>query len=546
MLQLIDISKSYGGKTILDGISFVVNAGERIGLVGPNGCGKTTLLRIITGEEHPDSGSVAIKHGETISYLLQSPAFASDQTVIETLRSGIPGYIEARRHIEALESAMAAAADLDAVLAQYDTATIQFEALGGYSVDHRAETLCAHLGLGDVGGDTPVALLSGGQQTRLGLARLLLSEPSILLLDEPTNHLDLAALEWLESFVAAYRGAVLIVSHDRVFLDRTVSGIVEIDELTHQAGIYTGSYTDYAQAKRRGREKQQAAWTDQQEDIRRAEAAIRRISGRADRYQNQSQNDFQRRKARVLMRKATAQKTRLQRYIDAEERVEKPRLTWSLKVDFGEMPRGGQEVIRLENAGHSYDGERTLFKGADLLLLHGERIVLLGPNGCGKSTLMQAVVGQLTLSAGAVHIGTNVRIGYMPQKQESLDPAIAPFGLIQSVMPVGETEVRNFLHYFLFAGDDVFIPVGNLSSGQRSRLLLAKLIAQGANCLVLDEPLNHLDIPSRENFEAALDAFPGTILITTHDRAFIDRFATGIWAYQDGTIRRNTDRREMV
>jgi ATPase subunit of ABC transporter with duplicated ATPase domains len=379
--------------------------------------------------------------------------------------------------------------------------------------------------------------LSGGQKTRLGLARLLIAEPDVLLLDEPTNHLDIQAIEWLEGFLASYKGAVLMVSHDRVFLDRCVSGIVAIDAKTHMATFYSGGYSDYLAAREGQIEKQWSQWQDQQVKVRQLEDSIRQVSDRANRYQSLSKNDFQRRKSKMVMRKATAQSSRLRRYIDSEERVEKPIAGWHLKIDFGQMPRGGQEAIILRDVGHAYDGDRWLFRDATLTLRHGERIVLVGPNGCGKSTLLKAIAGHITPAEGEVKIGANIRIGYMPQEQETLEPALTPLHIVQDAASMSETEARNFLHLFLFAGDEVFTSASALSHGERSRLLLAKLVLGGANCLVLDEPLNHLDIISRERIEEALEGFPGAILVTTHDRAFIDQFATGTWTIVDGTIR---------
>ncbi|MBN1312049.1 MAG: ABC-F family ATP-binding cassette domain-containing protein [Anaerolineae bacterium] len=547
MLQVSHISKSYGIQTVLEDVTFVLNKGERLALIGPNGCGKTTLLRIITGLEQADAGTVSLGSDLVIGYLPQGLELSSEQTIDEAMRSGIAGYQPARQDLERLEIAMSDAGSeaLPAILSQYDEALERFEALGGYVLEHRCEQTLAHLGLGDLDTGQSVGSLSGGQKTRLGLARLLAAEPDILLLDEPTNHLDIKAIEWLEEFLLSHRGAVLLVSHDRTLLDRCVSGVVAIDEKTHTAAVYSGGYIDYAEARDKALEKQWAQWQDQQEKVHQLEESIRKVSARADRYQNISKDDFQRRKSKMVMQKATAQSARLQRYIESEDRVDKPITGWNIKLDFGHTPRGGQEVIVLCNAGHSYDGCRWLFRGADLMVQHGERIVLVGPNGCGKSTLLKAVVGHIDLAEGEVKIGANIHVGYMPQEQETLDPNLTPLGLVQSVSAINETEARNFLHLFLFAGDEVFTPVGALSYGERSRLLLAKLVLGGSNCLVLDEPLNHLDIMSRERLGEALATFPGTMLITTHDRAFIDRFATGLWTIINGALRQFVDRADM-
>ncbi|MCC6904381.1 MAG: ABC-F family ATP-binding cassette domain-containing protein [Anaerolineae bacterium] len=546
MLQVKGVSKAYGSEAVLHSVTFNVNPGERAALVGPNGCGKTTLLRIIAGEESADAGAVSRPRESTLGYLPQGFAFSGDLTVEAVLRGGVPGYAGALAWMRELESRIASSEGASTVtIDEYSRAVEEFEILGGYAIETHMQVLLDRLGLFGVRFDTPVTQLSGGQQTRLGLARLLLAEPTFLLLDEPTNHLDISAIEWLETFLASYRGALLIVSHDRLFLDRTVTRIIEIDAESHHARAFAGNYTDYARIKATELDKQWAAWTDQQEEDEALERAIHLVSQRASRYQNISKNDFQRRKSKVLMQKAMAQKTRLERQVGSDDRVEKPKEGWALRVDFGEMPRGGQEAITLQNAGHSYDGLNYLFRGASLLLRHGERVALIGPNGSGKSTLLRAIAGELALSEGVIRIGANVRIGYMPQGQETLTPRETPFSVIQASASTNETPARNFLHYFLFSGDDVFTPVERLSYGQRARLLLARIIAQGANCLVLDEPLNHLDIPSQEKFEEALAAFPGAVLVAAHDRAFIDRFATGIWSLEHSGIVSYLSRADM-
>jgi ATP-binding cassette subfamily F protein 3 len=252
-----------------------------------------------------------------------------------------------------------------------------------------------------------------------------------------------------------------------------------------------------------------------------------------------------RRYAKKVAKKALAREKKLERYLDSEERAEKPKATWGLKVDFGEMPRGGQNVIVLEGLGHRFDAD-WLFRDVHLTLRHGERIAVLGPNGSGKSTLLKCITGEIAPAEGEVRIGTSARIGYLPQGQEGLDSQDTPLALIRRIRPVSETDARHLLHFFLFAGDEVFVPVRSLSYGQRARLLLAAIVAQGANCLILDEPLNHLDIPSRERFEEALGAFPGAVLVTGHDRAFIDRFTNGVWALEAGTVNVYVDREEMM
>ncbi len=548
MLQAHGIYKSYGIRAILEDVSLVVNPGDRAALIGPNGCGKSTLLRILTGHEPPDAGSVAFVSGTTVGYLAQGLDFAPGLTVGEVIFS--VDYQAAHQEVRRLEAAMEASqgVTLDNALADYARAVERFDALGGYDLEWRAEQVIAHLGLADIDPAMPVSTFSGGQQTRLGLARLLLAEPSLLLLDEPTNHLDLDALAWLEDFLAAYRGAVLIVSHDRVFLDRTANRVIELSAETHRVREYPGAYSDYAAAKAHELALQRAAWSDQQAEIQRVKQDIARTREHAMSVERSTtpRQPGVRRYAKKVMRKALSREKKLDRYLESDQRVERPRAAYRMKLEFGEMPRGGQEVLRLKKLGHSYGADRWLFSSVDMTLHHGERIALLGPNGSGKSTLLRALIGEMQPTEGAAEIGVNVRIGYMPQGQQGLDPQETPLGLILRAQAMSETEARNLLHYFLFAGDEVFVPVGSLSYGQRARLLLARIVVAGANCLILDEPLNHLDIPSRERFEDALDAFPGAVLVTGHDRAFIDRMATGIWSIESGALRAYVDREEMA
>ncbi len=549
MLQLTNISKSYGVQTILDSVSFFVHRGDRVGLVGPNGCGKTTLLRIITRLEAPDEGNVSLEPSATLGYLPQGQELAFGETVGAVVRSGLAELESARQELDWLTAQMAQDASA-ARLEEYGRALERFEALGGYEAEHHVDEVLTGLDLASVDLNAPVDQLSGGQRTRLGLARLLLSQPALLLLDEPTNHLDIDALEWLERFLNRYRGAALIVSHDRTFLDRTVTRILELDDKTHRVTAYAGNYTEYEEAKARELEKQWAAWQDQQDEITRLRSAAAhmrglakfRKGGKADTGDKFAKGFFANRGLET-MRRAKQIERRVEHLL-TDEKVDKPQASWQMKLEFGDMPRSGQIVLTLEEVGQRFD-ERWLFRHAGETLRHGERIALMGPNGSGKTTLLRIITGELEPTEGRVHLGANVRAGYMPQEQENLDPEATPLSLIRSLAPMDETQARHFLHFVLFEGDEVFTRIGELSYGERARLILAKLVLSQANLLVLDEPVNHLDIPSRERFEAALDACPGTILIAAHDRALIDRFATGIWSLEAGALHLYPDREAM-
>ena len=560
MLQLTNVSKSYAAQPVLEDISFIVNPGEHVGLIGPNGSGKTTLLRIILGQERPDGGRALVDAHATVGYLAQGIAPDSARTVGEHLRAGIAGFEEARRQVELLAGQMADQPTEDA-LAAYGEAIAAFEVVGGYAVEHRLESILAGLGLA-APMETPLTELSGGLRARVGLARALVAEPNLLLLDEPTNHLDIAALEWLERFVVSYPGAAIIISHDWTFLDATVSRILELDDKTHRVTEYAGNYSAYVDAKTRGREQQFEAWQDQQTEVKRLQNSARHLrgiakfrkGGKADSGDKFAKGFFANRGLGTVRR--AKQIERRVEHLMTDEHIEKPSSSWQMKLEFGAMPHGGQIVVALEDLGFAFDrstlrrfGEPSqgswLFRHAELTLRHGERIALVGPNGSGKTTLLRIITRELLPTEGSVHIGANVRIGYMPQEQETLDADATPLSIIRDLAAMGETKARHFLHFFLFEADEVFTRVGALSYGERARLLLARLIVSGVNCLLLDEPINHLDIPSRAQFTAALDAFPGTTLIATHDRAFIDQFANGIWSPRDGTLRRYVDREAM-
>jgi ATP-binding cassette subfamily F protein 3 len=547
MLQVSNIIMSYGDQVILDHVSFTVNAGERLGLVGPNGCGKTTLLDIIGGRLAPDSGSVRFtKPDVRLGYLEQALTYKPSQTVGQAIVTAQRPLAEAQQRMRELASQLAATADEEQsrLLCRYADAQANFEALGGYQLAHRAQATMEGLGLDDVDLDTRVATLSGGQKTRLGLACLLLSEPTLLMLDEPTNHLDLSGLEWLEAFLQRFQGGIIIVSHDRVLLDRTVQGILEIDAVTHKLRAFPGNYSHYAATLEREQEQQGQAYREQQEYITRVRGELRRVKGHAKRIEQQTIHYHYRKRAKKVARAAIVRERRLQRLLNSEERVEKPPLAWKMKLDFVQTPTSGKRVLTLKGLGHHFDG-RWLFRDVSMTLQRGERIALLGANGSGKTTLLRIISGELMPSEGRVQLGANVRLGHYSQEQEGLNEAASAYDEIRAVAPLSETQARSFLHYFLFAGDDVFVPVASLSYGERARLALAKPVLGGCNLLLLDEPINHLDIPSRESFECALSTFEGTVLIVVHDRWLISRYANALWAIEGGTIRRYVDLEDM-
>jgi ATP-binding cassette subfamily F protein 3 len=546
MLQVSNIGKQYGDAVILENVSFIVNPGDRLGLIGPNGCGKTTLLRIIADEERADAGSVQFSPPDLrLGYLEQGQRYTGTDTLADFLQVGEKALEAAAARVEQLAAALSTVdgTQQSRLAEAYNKALTALESLTKTQTPaHEAEAILAGLGLADVELDSPVAILSGGQKTRLGLARVLIHNPQLLLLDEPTNHLDIDALEWLEAWLHDYKGAALIVSHDRTFLDQTVNAILDLEPETHSVTKYAGDYSDYIEAWERNREKRMDAWRDQQAEIRRVRQDIERTKNQALSVELTTTpgQPGVRRYAKKVAKKAGSREKKLERYLDSEERIEKPTRSWQMKLAFDDTPESGKDVLILKDITVGYNSV-PLAHEINQVLRAGERVALVGPNGCGKTTLLRVITGELAPLAGEVRLGTNVKLGYYAQEQETLDPESTPLETITRVAAMSETDIRSFLHYFLFTGDEVFVPVKSLSYGERARLVLARLVATGCNFLMLDEPINHLDIPSRTKFEQAMQAFEGTVLAVVHDRYFIRGFATRIWAIHDGTLRSYVD-----
>ncbi|HND49445.1 MAG TPA: ABC-F family ATP-binding cassette domain-containing protein, partial [Anaerolineales bacterium] len=399
------------------------------------------------------------------------------------------------------------------------------------------------LGLSHFPADTPIAHLSGGQKTRLMLAKVLLDDPQLLLLDEPTNHLDIDMLEWLEDWLNGFQGAALIVSHDRTFLDNTVTKVLELDSSTHTIKTYDGNYSDYLEQKLLEFDKQLQAYQDQQDEIAQLKRAARQIrsltvmkkGGKADGGDKFAKGFFGNRATKNVAGRAKNLEARIDHLL-TDEKVDKPQGSWKLKLDFGAPEHQSKDVLVTDNLSIGYAPETPLLTNINLFIRAGQRVVLTGANGSGKTTFIRTIVGKLPPLTGSFRLGGATKLGYMAQEQELLNPALNSVQTIQSVSAINETETRNFLHYFLFKGDAALRPAGDLSFGERARLQLALLVAQGCTFLILDEPINHLDIPSRERFEEALENFNGTILAVVHDRSFIERFATDVWQAKDGKI----------
>lgn len=513
LFRLSDVRKSFSAHEILRGVSFQVNKGEKIGLVGRNGAGKTTVFRLVTREETPDSGDVVTINSLKIGLLAQHVDFNESDTVHTSALSAFQRIHDIEAEMRRLEVEMATNAT-DEILGKYAELQHEFEIEDGFTYAARAEAILLGLGFAKETWEMPTQTLSGGQKNRLGLARLLLANADILLLDEPTNHLDVNAVEWLENFLRDYDGTFVLISHDRYFLDRTCDRIVEIDQ--GRAFSYKGNYSDFVEERELRREQQRREYENQQSMIAKTEEFIRRnLEGQKTKQAKSRRNMLQR--------------------LDRIEAVtsDKPSGNFNLK----KAERAGQNILSLDEVAIGY-GDRELASGITLTLTRGECLGIIGGNGTGKTTFLKTILGNIRELSGKVLWGVKTNIGYYAQNLDDLEPRNEIIQELRRVAPNAENgELRSFLARFLFTGDDVFKRVGDLSGGEKGRLALAKLIFSDVNVLVLDEPTNHLDIPSREALESALDQYQGTIITVSHDRFFLDKIATQILSFEsDGSI----------
>ena len=504
------------GHKILDGLTFQVDTGERVGLLGPNGCGKTTLLRILTGVMDYDEGDVVIAPGKRMGLISQIPVYPAGYTVEDVLATAFEPLREMEREMAALAEQMGEGTD-PALLARYDKLTAAFEAAGGYETDTKTNKVCNGLTIPQSMREQLFDKLSGGEKTRVNLARLILEDTDILLLDEPTNHLDLRATEWLEEYLDKFKGTVLTVSHDRYFLDKVVNRIVEIQ--AGKAEFYSGNYSFYVVEKERRYEEKLRQYEKEQAKIEQLEKAAEQM--RIWAYSGMDKT-FKRVKS-------------MEKRIERMRTTDRPTRERKMEVRFGEREFRGDEVLTIKGLTKSF-GERTLFSNLSLEVAGGERIALLGDNGSGKTTLLKILLGEEEPDAGKVRMGPTVKVGYLPQHVHFDHPERNLVDTLIYEQDCTAQTARNRLAAFKFRGEDVFKPVSALSGGEQSRLRLCMLMDEKINLLILDEPTNHLDIQSREWIEEAVEEYEGNLLFVSHDRYFIDRFASRIWMLEDGHI----------
>jgi ATP-binding cassette subfamily F protein 3 len=545
MLSVHSLSKSFDLNPLFENVNFSLQSGDRLGLIGPNGCGKTTLMRILAGLEEPSSGHIRRAARLRLGYLPQGLEFNPQDTVAQIIgrAAGDPQALEE----ELAQTAMALAANPNnaELSAHYDNLLSRVEAAD----TGQASQILAGLGLQNIQPGLPAARLSGGEKTRLGLALVLLGEPQLLLLDEPTNHLDVHMLEWLEDWLRRSPAGALFISHDRAFLDNCATAILEMNPEKAALRFYAGNFSAYMEQRQAEVERQWINYQDQQDAIQTMRSDIERAKRQAAHTERETRSarigghemkqkglkDYLRSRATKVAKKAKARETKLDHYLEDGDRVERPREARTIRLEFGTSPHLGKTVLQTIDLAVGYQPGSPLVSCLNLSVQNGQKIVLTGDNGSGKTTLFRTLLGELAPLAGRVEPGATARLGYMPQEQSGLEMDKTALETIQPHFP-NQTAARTFLARFQIMADEALKPCAQMSYGQRARLLLALMTARECNFLLLDEPLNHLDIASRAQFEEALGQFEGAVLAIVHDRYFIERFASEVWWLEDGAI----------
>ena len=510
VLKISGLSKSFGIKTVFENVSFEVRSGERIGLVGANGAGKTTLLKCIMGAEEADKGSVKASDGAIIGYLRQDFNYTS-HTIREEMEDAWKDVLYYKDRMETLARELESSRSDEKLVEAYGRAEARFEFLGGYDYESTTRKILTGLGFSDDDWDRDIHSFSGGQKVRINLAAAFVRHPDFLLLDEPTNHLDMGMLEWLEEYLRSYKGGILMISHDRYFLDGAATGIIDLEN--HHIRSFRGGYTRYMETKENQDRAYEKAYEKQQEHIKETEEYIRRY------------------KAGIKAKQARGRQSQLNRLV----RLEKPVHQASLRFHFDPPQECADKVLDVLRVEGSY-GSHILFKDLTIHIKKGETVGLIGPNGAGKTTILKMITGEKKPDTGFIQLGNNVKMGYYSQEQERLHPKLRVLDEVRDTFNFGEKEARNILGMFLFRGDDVFKTVGMLSGGEKARLSLLCLFLEKPNFLILDEPTNHLDIPTREIMEDAIEAFGGTCLVVSHDRYFLDKVADRILELDHGKL----------
>ena len=518
LLACRELTKTFVSAPVLAGGYFHIEEKEKAAVVGINGAGKSTLLNLITGQLSPDSGEVIFTKGKTMGYLTQHQGLETERSLYDEVASARADIFAMENELRSLEQQMNSLSGdaLEEAMERYSRLSHEYEAAGGYAVRSEINGVIRGLGFSEDDFDRPAGVLSGGEKTRLALGKLLLSRPDLILLDEPTNHLDIASVTWLEGYLRDYPGAVIVVSHDRYFLDRVVTKVIEVENGC--VSMFSGNYTAYAAKKQQLRAIRLQAWKNQQQEIRHQEEVIAKL------------RSFNREKS---IKRAESR----EKMLDKIDRLEKPREIRDAMV-FTLKPHelSGNDVLEIRDLTKSY-GSRTLFSHLSAEIKRGEHVALIGENGTGKSTLLKIVNGLVRPDEGSVRLGAKVTVGYYDQEQQLLTDGNTLFDELRSAYPgMTDSEIRGTLAAFLFTGDDVFKLVGDLSGGERGRLSLAKLILSPCNFLILDEPTNHLDITSREILEDALSGYTGTVLTVSHDRYFLNRVATRVLELENGVL----------
>ena len=503
------------GENLLQDLSFDIQEGECVAILGRNGCGKTTLFKILTGEMDYDQGEVYVNPNKKLGLISQIPKFPQGYTVEDVLRSAFAVLTATKRKMEALEAAMAQGATQEQ-LREYDTLVNRFQSGGGYEMDVDVDKICNGLGITPQQRPQEFDSLSGGEKTRINLARLLLEKTDILLLDEPTNHLDLNSVEWLEGYISSFKGTVLTISHDRYFIDRVADRVIEI--VDGHGEFYSGNYSYYMEEK-------QARFDLQLKQYEQEQAKLKQLGYTVERMKGWGINN------RTLYRRAMSIQHRMERI----QKTERPKTERTMKASFGEKDFSGDVAFKMKNVSKAF-GDRMLFSDVNLVVEGGERIALLGDNGTGKSTFIKCLLGEEDCG-GKIQFGPTVKWGYLPQIIHFDHPERSLYDTMLYEKNLSPQMARDRLGAFLFQGEDVFKTVGTLSGGEQSRLRLCMLMDEKINLLILDEPTNHLDIASREWVEAAIEEFEGVLLFVSHDRYFIEKFAERIWLLENGTIR---------